>query len=238
MTDPYGGGQGGRNASGQPAPQQQGYGQQGAWGQPAMQGQGIGAYGAPGPYGGSGAYGPPPVKRRGMVRIILGILAILGGILGAVIGLFLGSILGGAIGMLASIGDIPPEDITTISNGQSVDVRPDGILFVGTTDPAMTCTASGSDVESTSQSGGITFEKDGRTYSVVTQVTSVSGASATISCVGDGEIAVVDLGLESTLGGLGIGLLIGVGLPTLLGILGLILLISGITGRIRSGRGQ
>ena len=239
MTDPYGSGRSGGGSWGQPAPQ--GGDQQGAWGQGVPQGQGAyagGGYGAPGPYGGPGAYGAPPVKRRGMVRIVLGILAILGGIVGAIGGLFLGGILGAGIGMVANISDIPPEDITTISSGQSVSVPNDVIALVGSTDPAATCTASGPDIESDSQSGGFTFEKDGQTYTVFAQVTSTNGSTATVTCTGNGEVAVAELGLDSALGGLGIGLLIGVGIPVLIGILGLILLISGIIGRVRSGKGQ
>ncbi|WP_347040687.1 hypothetical protein [Brachybacterium nesterenkovii] len=239
MTDPYGSGRSGGGSWGQPAPQ--GGDQQGAWGQGIPQGQGAyagGGYGAPGPYGGPGAYGAPPVKRRGMVRIILGILGMLLGTAGALLGLLPGFLLGAGGGLVASISDIPPEDITTISNGQSVSVPNDVIALVGSTDPTATCTASGADIESNSQSGGFAFEKDGRTYTAVTQVTSTNGSTATVTCTGSGEVAVAELGLDSALGGVAIGLLIFVGIPVLIGVLGLILLISGVIGRVRSGKGQ
>ena len=232
MTDPYGSGRSG-GSWGQPAPQ--GGDQQGAWGQGIPQGQGAyagGGYGAPGPYGSPGAYGAPPVKRRGMVRIILGILGILGGVLGLLVGLIAGALIGAIVSLLT----ISSDDVTTVAPGSSITLDT-GTYLVGTTDPSSTCTVTGTpaaNAEWDPNSSGLPYEKDGVEYASSGQLQVIDSAEVTITCSGGGDIAVADVGYGGTL----IGAVVGLGIPILLGILGIVLLISGIIGRSRSGKGQ
>lgn len=226
-------------------------GHDGQWGQPApaygspstAPGSPSTAYGQqapsshvpPGGYGQHGSSGPSPYsspapgRKRGLKRIIFGSIALVLGVLGLVLGGFLGVL----IGTLISLTSIDSEDVTTVPAGSPVTVSASELYLVGTTDPTATCTASGSGATLSDQSGDLTFEKDGTTYHTVSQLSASSDGQATITCSG-GEVAIASVGVGGTL----LGLLIGVGIPALLGLLGLILLISGIVARVRSGRGK
>lgn len=226
-------------------------GQHGQWGQPAPSygspstapGSPSTAYGQQAPssyvpasgYGQHGSSEPSPYsshapgRKRGIKRIIVGSIALVLGVLGLLVGAVLGAVIGAAISLTA----ISPEDVTAVPAGSPVTVSASELYLVGTTDPTATCTASGSGATLSEQRGDLTFEKDGTTYYTVSQLSATSDGQATITCSG-GEVAIASVGVGGTL----LGLLIGVGIPALLGLLGLILLISGIVARVRSGRGK
>ena len=228
MTDPYGSGRSGGGSWGQPAPQ--GTEPQAAWGQSAAQSVNGGGWGSPVPSG--GAYPSPPAKRRGMIRIVLGILGILGGVLGLLVGLIAGALIGAIVSLLT----ISSDDVTTVAPGSSITLDT-GTYLVGTTDPSSTCTVTGTpaaNAEWDPNSSGLPYEKDGVEYASSGQLQVIDSAEVTITCSGGGDIAVADVGYGGTL----IGAVVGLGIPILLGILGIVLLISGIIGRSRSGKGQ
>lgn len=240
MSNPYGstgsseGASSGSGGWGQPAAaSDQGASGQGQWGQQAPQGQwgqaSPAAAGSPSPYGGSPFSAPAPVKKRGLKRIIFGIIALLLGIIGVVAG----AVLGAVIGMVVSLTSISGDDVTPVSAGAPVSISSSSIYLIGSTDPTATCTAEGPGVEVDDQSGAMTFEKDGTTYTAMSRLTSTSGGEVAVSCTG-GDVAIAEIGVGGTV----IGFLIGVGIPVLIGLLGLILLISGIVARVRSGRGR
>lgn len=97
---------------------------------------GYGAYASSG-YGPS--YGAPAPKRRGLKRMILGILAMLSSLVLVVVG----AILGAGIGAAVSMTSIESDDVTVIQAGQPVELT-DGLYFAGTTDPTATCVVSDS----------------------------------------------------------------------------------------------
>lgn len=163
-----------------------------------------------------------------MVRIVLGIIAIVLGAIGLLVGGFLGAMVGGVV----SLATISEESTTVVPSGSTVDLE-SGVYLVGTTSPSATCTATGAESTSQPQPGTITYEVDGTTYHTVLQVTAEKGTQATFTCTG-AEVAVAQVGNGPIL----IGVRVGLALPILLGLIGLVLLISGIVGRVNSGRGQ
>ena len=238
-TDPYG--------SSAPQYGQQSYGQSSApqYGQPSASsapqygqqayGQGsAGSFGQPSAPGGwatqGASYAAPPAgpKKRGMVRIVLGsIIMVLG-----LIGLAIGWLIGLGIGAAVSITNISGDSVTTVASGDQLQLD-DGIYFIGSTSSSATCTAEGQrsiDVRP-QDSSSFTFTKDGKTYYVRAQATTSAATDATVSCT-SGDVAIAPVGFTGVL----VGLALGIGLPLLFFLAGLILLISGIIGRSRSKR--
>lgn len=189
---------------------------------------GYGAYASSG-YGPS--YGAPAPKRRGLKRMILGILAMVTSAVLVLVGAFLGAVIGAAV----SMASIDAADVTVIAPGQQVELT-DGIYFLGSTQSGATCTVTGTPAGSiendSDSSGAFTFDKDGTTYSVVSQLTVTGTATAGIDCGPGAELAIAPIGF----GGMITGFLIGIGLPILLGLVGLILTIWGIVLMIRTRR--
>lgn len=217
-------GQGG--SSGQGAPQ-------GPWGQSAPEAPGGygGSYSAS-PYGSSPGGAMAPVKRRGMVRIVLGII----GILLALLGIFLGPMLGAMIGGIFSFLSISSDAITVVPPGSPVHLET-GTYIVAATSERASCevrTTNPGDMEYTPTGDGLHLDKDGTQYSRVGQLDVTTASDAVITCNDGSDAAIGRVGFAAV----AVGLAIGVGIPVLLGLAGLVLLISGIIGRVRSGRGQ
>lgn len=263
MTNPQGSSAAPQGGWGQSAPQPPASQGQGVWGQPApMENTGgwgqqsaqdnpystgsyatgspsAGGYGQGSPSaGGYGTGGPlpysAPPKKRGIIRIVIGALLLF---VVAPIGLFIGAFAGAGLGVWSALTSIESDDVTTLRNGETVAVSGTSIYLVGSTDASATCTVEGgpgTEIDySPGSTSGITFDKDGVGYTSMGQLTSSADTQVAITCTG-GDVAVAKMGVGSTL----IGLAIGIGIPLLLGLLGLILLISGIVGLIRSSRGQ
>jgi len=195
----------------------------GGYGQPA------GGYSSPAP-GGYGQY-QAPAKRKGLKRIIVGIIAmILGGI-----GVILGAILGTVFGLLFSLSSIG-DDATALGNGGQVSVTSGSyVVAVPSSDSGATCTTTGdpaSAISTSPQSGDLTFTSGGDEYAVVDTVSASGDAHVTVTCTGTENVVIAPLPAGGMIG----GFFVGVGLPALLGLIGLILLIWGIVARVRSGR--
>lgn len=193
----------------------------------------TGAWGSPAPASGPGGWSPvvaPPPKRRGLVRIIVGSVLLLLGLLG----LLLGAILGAVIGAMISLVSLSGDDAQVVQPGQSVRLS-DGIYMVSSSTAGAACTATATpagSVEVSEESLDQTIDKDGATFHVVQQLTVNGAPDVTVACNDGGPAAMVRVGY----GGIVVGTVIGFGIPALVALLGLILLISGIIGRVRSGR--
>lgn len=176
-----------------------------------------------------GGYTQPP-KKRGLKRIIIGIvLLVLSGI-----AMVIGGFVGLGVGALASISSA---EKTPITSGQEFGTTA-GLYYVfvpsGT---GASCTVTGDpagNVSDESSSGSITVEVDGTEYEAVHQFTTTGDAQVTVDCGDADQIVIASVGG----GGVIAGIAIGVGIPGIFALLGLILLISGIVGRVRSGRAQ
>ena len=185
-----------------------------------------GGYGAPG-Y--APAYVPPPRKKRGMKRIIFGILGIIANGLGLVLmpvaGLFLGGIIA-AIG-LADLQPLPDNGSISLDNG-------DVVMIFAPADEAgsVTCDAqvSASDASVEKPDEPTEMDYKGTAYASVLEITAVSDGTATVTCEGASSVIYASTGIWGVLITGGIGLVI----PIVLGFLAFVLLVWGIIARIRS----
>ncbi|MGY5764022.1 hypothetical protein ACXET9_02320 [Brachybacterium sp. DNPG3] len=172
----------------------------------------------------------PPRRKRGMKRIVFGIL----GILANTVGLFLMPVIGGFIGIImAAVGllDLQP-------------LSPDGGTFETSTTnlvtvwvpadeaPNASCAFEGGDLEVTpSYDPEISIgELDGVEYVEIYTVQSFGDATVTMTCTDTSAAAYSTMGMLPTFILAGVGAAIAIGL----GIIALIMLIWGIVARIRS----
>ncbi len=178
---------------------------------------------------GNAVYVPP--KKRGMKRIIFGIL----GLVAAGIGLIVMPILATIISSLIMMGSASP---TTISSGDTIDLKIGQVAFVMVPEEeasSATCSAEVGNSEATQvqpTDENTSFEVTNGDQKLVSVMQIASGASdtATITCDGASTIAYAQVnGLVPV-----VGLIIGVILPIVLGFFALILLIWGIIARVRS----
>lgn len=185
------------------------------------------AYGA---YGGAPAYAPPPRKKRGLKRIIFGIL----GILANIVGLVLWPIVTGLIGaVIAAMGLF---NLTPLDNGGSFELSSanTAMIYVAQDEtvsaPQCDIATTSADASVDKQTDGTTVEHEGTTYTAVAQVTATEKTTVAVQCAGADKIAygTGDMTIMLILGG------IGVLIPIVFGVLALILLIWGIIARVRS----
>lgn len=180
-------------------------------------------------YQASYGYLPPPRKRRGIKRLVFGIL----GIIANAIGLFVMPLVAGFIAlMIAGVGSmeltpldpdqarfegsamkaysiaVPQEDLETVTceiDGENISVEPG--------DPEV---ASG--------------QVDGVDYYDVHEITVNSNQEVTVDCEGASAVALWEMGVGGTLISLGLGIV----LPLALGFVALALTIWGIIALVRS----
>lgn len=218
-TDPYGPyGAPGPGGAGHVAP---GYGAP-SWGAP---GDGTPGYGAP-------SYGapPPPRRRRGMKRMVLGGLGLLANAVGLLVLPILGALVGTMIA-LAGTGDPVPVDPA----GGSIPLSGTSIVWVSVPEAEVgsaTCEFTGRDLEVDEDPNPSveTGTMDGSPAVKAYSLSSVEDQQVTVTCEGASSVGYQSIGAGSTLLSLGIGLVI----PIVLGTLSLVLLIWGIVARVRS----
>lgn len=176
---------------------------------------------------GSGYTQPP--KKRGLKRIIIGIIVMVLAGIGMVIGGFVGL----GVGALSALDNA---ETTPVSSGQQFGTTA-GMYYVlvpgGTT---ATCTVTGEPSSaisgSESDSGSVTIDVNGQQYKAVHHFTTNDDAQITVDCGDAEDVVIASVGAGSVF----VGAVIGVAIPGVFGLVGLVLLISGIVGRIRSGR--
>lgn len=172
------------------------------------------------------------MPRRGMVRIVLGVV----GLLIAVPLALVGAKLGYGIGQFTSMTEPDAADITVIEQGVPTPV-PTGVYFAGTPQWMATCEVVGDPADAVTWVPGsfeFGYTKDGVRYVAAGELTSTSpDARATITCTG-GDLALAHIREEPAQ----VGAAIGIGVGILSGLLALALLVSGSIGRSRSGTGQ
>lgn len=181
------------------------------------------AYSAP-----YGYYQPPP-KKRGLKRIIFGIL----GILGNGIGLFVMPVVGLFVAaLIATIGGTEAQDLGSDGGSFQADSMSVYSIAVPVEDAESTeCTFEGvpeSDV--TPSDTAINFAHQGTTYVEIYDLTTSGGIEVQVSCEGASNVAYTEMGMVGFLISMGVGVVI----PILLGILSIALLIWGIVARVRS----
>lgn len=186
--------------------------------------------GATGGYPGAAGGYQPPRKKKGMKRIVFGILGLLANGVGLLVmpimGLLFGAVLAAA-GMMSATAVPAPATVALGSTELLVVYTPKG------TDASQcSITGTASDMEVTpATSTPLTVTVDGTEYVEAAQVTTASTPSdVTIDCPGADTIAYGTGNVIITLISGGVGLVI----PIVLGLLALLLLIWGIIARVRS----
>lgn len=193
------------------------------YGQPSGYAQQPAGYG--GPYG--SPYGPAP-KKRGMKRIVAGIIGIvLNGI-----GLFLMPIVLGFVGLIISavgmmsLTSIEPEGGSFSVSGTTVTT-----VFVPADEAGASCEfVSDPPVDVSPDTSQLTVEHDGTTYIAAYEVMATSSQEVEVLCPGVSDVAVSEINVLWTLAGGGVGILI----PVVLGFASLVVLVWGIIARMRS----
>lgn len=195
----------------------------GAYGEPAYAAAGYGGQ------GGAGGYTQPP-KKRGLKRIIAGIVLIVLGGIGAVGG----GLLGAFVGAIIALQGAAPSPVVS---GAEFQVTP-GLYYVAIeSSEQSTCTVESSSpdaIDAETQDGDLPFTVDGTDYKAVSSFSATRSTDVTVTCDGDVDPVVMSVSASPII----FGALIGVGIGLLVGVLGIVLLISGIIGRVRSGREQ
>lgn len=184
-------------------------------------------YGAPQPqYAGYSA--APPRKKRGMKRIIFGILGLVANAIGLVVMPFVAGILVAVVALLGAT----PAPIGGSSGTVDVSATALTLVYVPTEEAASTtCTVEGTgEVVWDGDQSNVPATVDGTEYTPVGSVSVTEDQQVEIRCEGASEIAVAEVGVMGTMIGFGVGVLI----PVLLGLLALVLLIWGIVARVRS----
>lgn len=169
-----------------------------------------------------------PQKKRGLKRIIFGIL----GIIANGIGLVVMPIVAGIIVTAFAVMSATP--VSMGGSSATFDASMTSLYYVSvpTSEAASaSCTVDGgSDVEWEPDVSSVTTTVDGVEYTEVGDIQVLNDQEVTITCDGASDIAVSDIGMIGMLIGLGVGLVIPIGL----GFLAFVLLIWGIIARVRS----
>lgn len=176
------------------------------------------------PYG----YMQEPRKKRGMKRIIFGIL----GIIANAIGLVVMPLIAGVAVAVFALMSASPVSLGGPSGTFDASAASLHYVYVPTSEAtSSSCTAEGgSDVIWDPESSQMPATIEGTEYVSIGTVQVTSDQEVTVTCEGASDVAVADVGLVGTLIGLGVGLVIPIGL----GLLAMILLIWGIIARVRS----
>lgn len=189
------------------------------------------SYGEPsygGPQGGSMPSYTPAPRKRGMKRIVFGIL----GILANGIGLIAMPMIGAFVGAMFAVSGA---DSTALDpQGGTLETKAFSAydLYVPRGEEnAVQCTLEGNaELEHESTEGAIGMTVDGTSYVKVYGITATEDGTQTVTCEGASSLQVTSTGLVGVLVGTGLGLVI----PIVLGIAAIILLIWGLVVRLRS----
>lgn len=169
-----------------------------------------------------------PRKKRGMKRIIFGILGILANAVGLVVMPLVAAF---AVALFALLSATP---VSLGGPSGTIDASATSLhyVYVPTSEVASaSCTAEGeSDVNWDGEQSTVPTTIDGVEYSPVGGFDVGTDQQVTVTCEGASDVAVADIGVMGTLVGLVVGLVIPIGL----GFLAIILLIWGIIARVRS----
>jgi len=169
-----------------------------------------------------------PAKKRGLKRIIFGILGIIANLIGLIVMPVVAGIVVAVIALLSaspvSIGG-PSGTVQTTSSSLY-------FVYVPTSETgSSSCTVEGaSDMVWDPSQGSSPATIDGIEYTVVGSIQVTDDQDVAVTCDGASDVAVADIGFVGSLVGMAVGLIIPIGL----GLLAVILLIWGIVARVRS----
>lgn len=178
------------------------------------------------PYG----YAPPPRQRRGLKRTIVGVL----GIIANAVGLVVMPVIAGIVGALIAVGGGDAE-LTPLDPDQGTFQATSWSIYTIAVPQedldSVTCELTGVDVsvepgDTTISSGQV----DGVPYYDLYDVQVFGDQEVTVDCEGGEAIAVWEAGMGIVLVGLGIGLVLPIGL----GLVSIVMTISGIIALVRS----
>lgn len=181
----------------------------------------------PAPYG-TYTQQPPPRKKRGLKRIIFGVLGIVANGIGLIVMPFVAAF---AVAIFAVLTATP---VSLGGSSGTVDATETSLyyVYVPTADAgSATCTVDGGTVTwDTADAGQLPTAVDGTEYSDVGTFQVSTAQEVTVTCEGAEDVAVSDVGFLGTL----VGGAIGIAIPVLLGLVAIALLIWGIIARVRS----
>ena len=169
------------------------------------------------------AYAPPPPRRRGVKRLVFGLL----GILANGVGLFVMPFVAGFIAlMIAGIGSM---ELTPLDpGGDSFEASSWSAysLAVPADDlDSVSCTINGTDVDI--EAGDRTYSPgtiDGVAYYEVHEIMVSSTQDISVNCEGTDAVALSELGFTGTAVSFGVGFV----LPIILGLVALVMAIWGL----------
>lgn len=169
-----------------------------------------------------------PRKKRGLKRIIFGILGIIANGIGLLVMPFVAGVAVAVVALLTAT-PVPLGGSTGTIEASSTSLH---YVYVPSSEAAMvSCTVEGgSDLEWDPEQTTVPSTVNGTEYQPVGSLQVMSDQEVTITCDGASDVAVADIGLMGTIVGLGVGIVIPVGL----GLLAFVLLIWGIVARMRS----
>lgn len=169
-----------------------------------------------------------PQKKRGLKRIIFGIL----GIIANGIGLLVMPFVAGLAVAIVALMSATPVSIGGSTGSFDASATSLHYVYVPASEAAsVSCTVEGGpDLEWDPEQSTVPATVDGTEYEPVGSLQVTSDQEVTITCDGASDVAVADIGLIGTVVGLGVGLVIPIGL----GIFAFVLLIWGIIARVRS----
>ena len=174
-----------------------------------------------------GHYQPPP-KKRGLKRIIFGILGIVANAIGLLVMPFIAGI-GVAVVALLTASPVSLGGPYGTFDASATSLH---YAYVPASEAeAASCTAEGgSDVVWEPENTTMPTTIDGTEYAPIGSIEVTSDQEVTMSCTGASDVAVADIGVIGTMVGFGVGIVIPVGL----GLLAIALLIWGIVARVWS----
>lgn len=182
----------------------------------------------PAPYG-TYTQQQPPRKKRGLKRIIFGVLGIVANGIGLIVMPFVAAV---AVAVFAVLGATP---VSLGGSTGTVDASGTSLyyVYVPTADAdATTCTADGGssvDWEADAEAA-LTTSVNGTEYTQIGTLQATTAQEVTLTCDGAEDVAVAEIGVIGTL----VGGAVGIAIPVLLGLVAIALLIWGIIARVRS----
>lgn len=167
----------------------------------------------------------PPRKKRGLKRIIFGIL----GIIANAIGLFVMPFVAAMILALVAVMGATPETLGGASGSFDATTTKVYYVYVPTSEQgSVSCSVEGGTLDTESSTVPATIE--GTEYTAVGSVQVESDQKVSVSCDGASDVAVASIGVMGTI----IGFVVGLVIPIGLGLIAIALLIWGIIARVRS----
>ncbi|MGP9680489.1 MULTISPECIES: hypothetical protein [unclassified Brachybacterium] len=175
------------------------------------------------------AYAPPPRRRRGVKRLVFGIL----GILANGVGLFVMPFVAAFIAlMISGIGSMELTALDPGSDSFEASAWSSYTLAVPADDlDSVSCTINGTDVDV--EAGDRTYSPgtvDGVAYYEVHEIMVSSTQDVTVNCEGTDAVALSELGFTSTVVSFGVGIV----LPIILGLVALVMAIWGLIALVAS----